>query len=61
MKVEPVKGNGLYLTPHSRQAGEFGDGLNLKRGSSIYDGRGLLLGSERPFKNTPILILIIVI
>ena len=40
VKVEPVKGNGLYLTPHSRLSGVSGDGL--KRGSSIYNG--LLLG-----------------
>ena len=55
VKVEAVKGNGLYLTPHSRLAGVYGDGLYLKRGSSIYDGRGLLLGPQSPFKNIPIL------
>ena len=55
VKVEAVKGNGLYLTPHSRLAGVYGDGLYLKRGSSIYDGRGLLLGPQSPFKNILIL------
>ena len=54
VKVEPVKGNG-YLTPHRRLTGVSGNGLYLKRGSSIYDGRGLLLGSQSPFKNIPIL------
>ena len=48
VKVEPVKGKGLYLTPHSRLVGVSGDGLNLKRGSSIYNGRGLLIGSDSP-------------
>ena len=51
VKVEPVESNGLYLTPHSRLAGVSGDGLYLKRGTSIYDGRGLLLVSHRPFKS----------
>ena len=55
VKVKTVEGNGLYLTPHSRLAGVSGDGLYLKRGSSIYDGRGLLLGPQSPFKNIPIL------
>jgi len=55
VKVEPVEGNGLYLTPHSRLAGVRGDGLYLKRGSSIYKGNGLLLGTHSPFKNIPIL------
>ena len=50
VKVEPVEGNGLYLTRHSRLAGVSGDGLYLKRGTSIYDGRGLLLGSQSSFK-----------
>ena len=54
VKVEPVKGNGLYLTPHSRLTGVSGDGLYLKRGSSIYNGEGLLLGKNSPFKNIPI-------
>ena len=55
VKVEPVKGNGLYLTPQSRLAVVSGDGLYLKHGSSIYDGRGLLLGSQSPLKNILIL------
>ena len=55
VKVKSVEGNGLYLTPHSRLVGVSNDGLYLKHGSSIYDGRGLLLGSQSPFKNIPIL------
>ena len=55
VKLEPVEGNGLYLTPHSRLACASGDGLYLKRGTSIYEGRDLLLGSQSIFKNIPIL------
>ena len=55
VKVEPIEGNGLYLTPHRRLTGVSGDGLFLKRGSSIYDGRGLLLGRNSPFNTMPIL------
>ena len=57
VKVEPVKGNGLYLTPHRRLVD--GDGLYLKHGASIYEGKGLLLGSNSPFKNIPILNLLL--
>ncbi|MCH2421445.1 MAG: hypothetical protein MK215_05870 [Candidatus Poseidoniia archaeon] len=58
VKVEPIKGNGLYLTPH-RRLGRGGDGLYLKRGSTIQDGSGLLLGPNSPFKNIPILNLLL--
>ena len=58
VKVEPVKGNGLYLTPHARLPGR-GDGLYLKRGSTIHDGSGLILGPNSPFKNIPILNLLL--
>ena len=57
VKVEPVKGNGLYLTPHRRLVG--GDGLYLKRGSTIRDGSGLIFGPNSPFKNIPILNLLL--
>ena len=59
VKVEPVKGDGLYLTPHQRLGGVQGDGLYLKRGSTIQDGSGLLLGPNSPFKNVPILNLLL--
>ena len=58
VKVEPVKGNGLYLTPHARLPGR-GDGLYLKRGSTIHDGSGLILGPNSPFKDIPILNLLL--
>ena len=61
VKIEPVKGNGLYLTPYRRDGDGFptGDGLFLKRGSEIRDGLGLILGPNSPFKNIPILNLLL--
>ena len=58
VKVEPTKGNGLRLTSKTF-LGVHGDGLYLKRGSQIYDGTGLLLGCNSPFKNIPILNLLL--
>jgi len=58
VKVEPVKGNGLYLTSHRALPGR-GDGLYLKRGSNVSDGSGLILGPNSPFKNIPILNLLL--
>ena len=58
VKVEPTKGNGLRLTPNNC-VGVYGDDLYLKRGSQIYDGSGLLLGHNSPFKNIPILNLLL--
>ena len=54
VKIDPVRGNGLYLT-HKRLPGVHGDGLYMKRGSSIQDGSGFILGPSSPFKNIPIL------
>ena len=62
VKIEPVKGGGLYLTPHHRGGtlpGIDGDGLYVKRGSSIHDGSGLIFGKNSPFKNIPILNLLL--
>lgn len=59
VKIEPVKGNGLYLTPSRRLSGLHGDGLYLKRGSTIQEGFGLILGPNSPFKNIPILNLLL--
>ena len=56
IKVEPVKGNGLYLTPHSSKThAGVGDGLYLKHGDAVHNGEGLILGKNSPFKNVPIL------
>ena len=59
VKIDPVPGNGLYLTPHKRLSEVAGDGLHLKRGSTIQDGSGLILGPNSPFKNIPILNLLL--
>ena len=45
---EPV---GVSVKLHSK----LGDGLYLKKNGKMYDGRGLLLGPNSPFKNIPIL------
>ena len=55
IRVDPVKGNGLYLRSHTSGDGALGDGLFLKRGNSIHNGEGLILGQNSPFKNIPIL------
>ena len=49
-------GEGLYLKPYKgRGLNSYGNGLYLKQGGKIYDGYGLLLGQNSPFKNIPIL------
>ena len=49
-------GEGLYLKPYKgRGLNSYGEGLSLKQGGKIYDGNGLLLGQNSPFKNIPIL------
>ena len=55
--IDPMKGNGLYLTPHLSkfQNAGVGDGLYLKQGDAIHNGEGLILGKNSPFKNVPIL------
>ena len=48
-------GRGLYLEPTSGKGfSKQGDGLYLKKEGKIYDGTGLLLGPNSPFKNIPI-------
>jgi len=44
--LEPVSGKSFT---------KLGDGLYLKKEGQIYDGKGLLLGPNSPFKNIPIL------
>ena len=49
-------GSGLYLKPYKGKGLQFyGDGLYLKQGEKLYDGKGLLLGANSPFANIPIL------
>ena len=54
-RVQSTKCDGLYLSPHRTPTGVHGDGLYLKHGNNIYDGRRLILGKNSPFKNIPIL------
>jgi len=44
--LEPVSGNELT---------KLGNGLYLKKEGQLYSGKGLLLGENSPFKNIPIL------
>ena len=49
-------GKGLYLGPTSGKGFEtVENGLYLMKQGGLYDGRGLILGSNSPFKNIPIL------
>ena len=49
-------GHGLYLKPYKGKGLQsHGDGLYLKQGGKLYDGKGLLLGPNSPFANIPIL------
>jgi len=54
IKVIPIRGRGLQLVP-KKMKNITGDGLFVKHGSKIYDGKGLLLGKNSPFKNIPII------
>ena len=49
-------GEGLYLGPASGKGFEtVGNGLYLVKQGGLNDGRGLILGHNSPFKNIPIL------
>ena len=49
-------GEGLYLEPASGKVFEtVGNGLYLMKQGWLYDGGGLILGPNSPFKNIPIL------
>ena len=55
-KITPIKGGGARLMPTRKKLkGVEGDGLFLKHGSRIHDGRGLLLGKNSPFNKIPLL------
>ena len=58
-RIQVVKGNGIYLTPHPPIVVD-GHGLFLKgEDHRVYSGEGLILGPNSPFKNIPILGLIL--
>ena len=49
-------GKGVYLGPATSRGFEsVGNGLYLKKGDGLYDGSGLILGPNSPFKDIPIL------
>ena len=45
----------LFEPANGKVLAKYGDGLYLKREGKLYDGSGLLLGPNSPFKNIPIL------
>ncbi len=49
--IQTVEGDGLYLSPHPRIHG--GEGLCEADENGV--GGGLLLGANSPFKNVPLL------
>ena len=53
-------GEGLYLGPTSGKGFEtLENGLYLMKQGGLYDDRGLILGTNSPFKNIPILVMIL--
>ena len=51
---------GLYRGPTSGKRFEnVGNGLYLMKQGGLYDSRGLILGTNSPFKNIPILAMIL--
>ena len=56
-KIDFIKGgNGIVLTPVKA---EKYDGLYLKHDGKVYQGTGLILGPKSPFRNIPVLGLIL--
>ena len=55
-KVDLMEGGGLQMTPVET---EKHNGLYLKHDGQVYEGKGFLLGKNSPFKNIPILGLIL--
>ena len=55
-KIDFTNGQGLILTPVQT---EKHNGLYLKKDGQIFQGQGLLLGANSPFKNIPLLGLIL--
>ena len=56
-RADPVEGNGLFLSRQPRRTlpVSLGDGLFVRHGRDVHDGKGLLFGSNSQFKNIPIL------
>ena len=45
----------IKICPRLKLAGVYGNGLYLHRGGDLYNGEGLLLGKNSPFRNIPVL------
>ena len=55
-RIQPVKGGGLFLTPFPQPHGH---GVYIRHGNEVYNGEGLLLGPNSPFKDIPLLNLLL--
>ena len=55
-QIHLVEGGGIYLTPERDEGYE---GLFVKHGDDVYSGNGLIFGPNSPFKNIPLLGLIL--
>ncbi len=53
-QIHVVEGGGLYLSPLSYPDEDY-DGLYVKHEDKTYNGSGLILGKNSPFRNIPIL------
>ena len=56
-QIHLVEGGGLYLSPYHNDVDY--EGLYLKHDGQLYKGKGLLLGKHSPFKDIPLLGLIL--
>ena len=58
-RVKTTQGGGLHLSPYGSDGPYIspyrGDGLFLQHNGKIYNGKGILLGPNSPFKSIPIL------
>ena len=54
--MQVLQGVGLQMTPVETKKR---NGLYLKHDGQVYEGKGFLLGKNSPFKNIPILGLIL--
>jgi len=53
-QIHLVEGGGLYLSPLFYPEEDY-DGLYMKHDDKTYNGSGLILGKDSPFRNIPIL------
>ena len=55
--LKKTRDGAMHISPRPNLTDVYGDGLYLRRAGSglIYNGEGLLLGPESPFKNIPLL------